>query len=605
MFEDIVDFFKNLKGSTRIKNETRDEIEGKLLDIRINCSRPEDDYDMEEILEILEKSKYTVGERDDTIKKLENIVDRINKRNININITVEEETKKPQNKNIILIDKIEDENDCRSYKYKNYTENHPMDGISYNTFKNKYTVRFDNIERNFKNLDDACNIILDKICKDDNILWHDDMLGTHDSVFEKKIFKYSDKNFISYFHNNNIYFDIQHITSMLDVTKEHQCKKYNKFKLKMVYRSLYKNKFGGYFIRELIDEQTTYDIFLSSNSSFAKSFKQNVSKILVDLRKNGQIIIEDEKFVVNPKIKKQIKTIVPVNAGAIEPTVAKIKHSNMIENLPDPYTNPTVIAYTYNNPSTLNILWLLIMHGVHISLSKFIGNKHILYAFLIPIDPIYCIIKFGYTYDILDRIISLRSEYKSNVYLVGIKLVNAEKDEKIFHKMLKLKYPSLVYPYSINNKEKVELYKYNPKLMMDFDEYTVKTEQELIEPKNISDVDQEILDSVKNQEVLFHNFMDKLGHVDSEITDKIHQRHHEEFMITSQNALESKKNITKNTEANDNKEERQHQQLMADKKLTTVREEQILEEKRAKTLIEHNKNLELRLKLRRLTLKKT
>jgi len=122
-----------------------------------------------------------------------------------------------------------------------------------------------------------------------------------------------------------------------------------------------------------------------------------------------------------------------------------------------------------------------------------------------------------------------------------------------------------------------------------------------------------------DQERAFHNYIDKLEYTD-EIIDKMHQRCREKFMIASQNALEAKKNITKCTEAADNKEERQHQQMMADKKLASeqimadkklamIREEnkhqQIMEEKRANTLREHNKNLNLKLKYAKLNLKTT
>ena len=68
-------------------------------------------------------------------------------------------------------------------------------------------------------------------------------------------------------------------------------KKYNKFSDNIIGYCPIKNAFGGYTIREFINEETMYQIILSSNSEFSKSFKKDVSKILCQLRKDEQLII--------------------------------------------------------------------------------------------------------------------------------------------------------------------------------------------------------------------------------------------------------------------------------------------------------------------------
>ena len=49
----------------------------------------------------------------------------------------------------------------------------------------------------------------------------------------------------------------------------------------------------------------------------------------------------------------------------------------------------------------------------------------------------YFIIKFRYTDDILGRIKTLQDEYKSKIFLIGIKLINIPSEEINFHNIIK------------------------------------------------------------------------------------------------------------------------------------------------------------------------
>lgn len=106
--------------------------------------------------------------------------------------------------------------------------------------------------------------------------------------------------------------------------------------------------------------------------------------------------------------------------------------------------------------------------GLKISYSSYY-NQHILYAFLTDIDEEIDVVKFGYTFDLASRPTSLHVEYKSMFYLIGAKVIAAEKDEKLFHKILKGKYARLVYDLKVNKTNKKELYHFEPVLMEEFE----------------------------------------------------------------------------------------------------------------------------------------
>ncbi|BCS83793.1 hypothetical protein QLL95_gp0330 [Cotonvirus japonicus] len=128
--------------------------------------------------------------------------------------------------------------------------------------------------------------------------------------------------------------------------------------------------------------------------------------------------------------------------------------------------------YSYDNIYDLTQIRHLIAAGSFIPLTRYV-KKHVLYGFIIPLITKHnkIIIKFGYTQDIFKRIKTLQSEYKSCVYLIRLKLIEGEHEEKIFHDSLKEQFSELIEEYSSGNKHKVELYQYNPILIDNFDAY--------------------------------------------------------------------------------------------------------------------------------------
>ena len=70
----------------------------------------------------------------------------------------------------------------------------------------------------------------------------------------KSSFTYKGRQFVTYWNNANPLFDIQHILLVLDLEPKSQLQKYNKFSDKIIKCIWHQNKFGGFILRELINE---------------------------------------------------------------------------------------------------------------------------------------------------------------------------------------------------------------------------------------------------------------------------------------------------------------------------------------------------------------
>jgi hypothetical protein len=220
----------------------------------------------------------------------------------------------------------------------------------------------------------------------------------------------------------------------------------------------------------LIDEETTYGIILSSQSTISKSFKKDITKILVTLRKEGKLEITNDSIKLDKK---------------------------------DIFSEYELRSYKYTSIEDIEYAKMLVANGSLKPISKYL-KKHVLYAFIITItaDHEDIIIKFGYTQNIANRYTTLKSEYTSGIYLVGLKQINGEDDEQQFHKLLKEKYSQLIEPHTINGKKKVELYKLNPVLMKELEEYN-PLEERLNDPKKIDEEEKELIEYMEKQKELF------------------------------------------------------------------------------------------------------
>uniref|UniRef100_A0A6C0LRW4 Uncharacterized protein n=1 Tax=viral metagenome TaxID=1070528 RepID=A0A6C0LRW4_9ZZZZ len=165
---------------------------------------------------------------------------------------------------------------------------------------------------------------------------------------------------------------------------------------------------------------------------------------------------------------------------------------------------------SYLNLIDLEYLEMLIIEVSRIPISRYF-KKHTLYGFVIPLktDHNDIIIKFGYSEDIIKRIITLRNEYKTDIFLIKLKQITGQNDEETFHNALKTKYSHLVEKQCIDDKEKIELYKLSDILINCFDQY-MNNEIPIEESKNLTSEEKQIIESIKYQEKIFMSKFNKI-----------------------------------------------------------------------------------------------
>ncbi len=465
--EQLITHIKDLSASKYIKKDTKDFIKENMELIK-ECATDQENKHINTIINVINNPNINKSDRD----KIKIIKAPI----INIIKKYEEEFNDEENEDDIdenlTIDEIENKLDAKVPNYNKFDENHPMKGVTWSKSKNKYQIKYDKIDTVSKNLDTACQKIISNYD-----LKKSEILGNNSVINH---FVYKKHYFICYWKDNKPYFDIQHVISVLNLKKSSWNEKYNEFSNNIYYYKWHKNDFDGYILRELIDEETTYQILFSSNSTLSKSFKKDISKILADLRKNNAIELTNNKI--------------------------KLKKNNAMTN-----TNFDVCKkisksfrpYSYKNIEDRAYVQSLITCGANFSIAKYI-NCHILYAFIIPIKTEHddIIIKFGYSEDLVERITSLQSEFKCKIFFIKAKIISGKKNERQFHDMLKAKYSDLIQDYSIKGKDKTELYKLHPVLMNEFDNYLNDNEPDDLE-EDLDDEQTKLVSYIKKQEALF------------------------------------------------------------------------------------------------------
>lgn len=169
-------------------------------------------------------------------------------------------------------------------------------------------------------------------------------------------------------------------------------------------------------------------MILSSNCSFAKSFKKDVSKILVDLRKQGCLSIKDDKLTLT----------LPVRSA---PT--KIKKD-------DPYIGELVNSELCIG-STM--------------------DEHVLYMALMDLDNVYAVAKIGYTRTFTGRSYSLKGEYRKRPIFIRLAVIKSQSNEENLHDLIRKSGTELPFEMKIDGKDKTELYYLTKSLVRLFDDY--------------------------------------------------------------------------------------------------------------------------------------
>ena len=144
-------------------------------------------------------------------------------------------------------------------------------------------------------------------------------------------------------------------------------------------------------------------------------------------------------------------------------------------------TNNELIIYDFKNifKKSLNkeymdkVLDFLNKYKIN-NFSEFI-NKHVMYMYIMTeLHDNLVIFKIGYTANIIDRYKSLCNHFKCDFILIGIKNVNAQSDEIMFHNYmdtLPIKYN--IKNYNKFNQKKFELYKCHEEVINEFNNFKI------------------------------------------------------------------------------------------------------------------------------------
>lgn len=172
-----------------------------------------------------------------------------------------------------------------------------------------------------------------------------------------------------------------------------------------------------------------------------------MSEILDNLRQTGQLTLSQKTLSVNTE------------------------HSQLMETHINSMLESGKEIQSYDNPAYNEFVKNLIIEGSKISITPYMDN-HVMYIFVTTLkDPsgknrILC--KVGYTYDIVTRLASLRSDYGCKFYQIAFKIVKSEQYEKDFHKMVKTLHRELHVPTKCKNKDKDEIYVFDKVLYNEF-----------------------------------------------------------------------------------------------------------------------------------------
>jgi len=448
-----------------------------------------------EISQLMAKRIIKKPEKELIHKKITNVIETISTIKTEIVKTTQIITTNTEDNIAEKIGKLENELDSKIEHYNKFTKNNPMTGITWDKTRKKYRLYYDKLNKYNSDLSILTKELTDLICAKNG--------KNISNICAINFIEYKATNIIIYDNIKSPLFDINHIINILDFSAPR--KKYEQFKDKITNYYFKKNEYGGYIIKELINEETMYQIVLSSNSKFSKSFKQDVSKILVKLRETNQLEITNGNLILKPTFNNKKE----LNDKNIETQLTKyIKPNNEI-------------IQTYNNPYYVEFLKSLIKDGQDIIINKYVG-QHIIYMFIITLidkenyNRIFC--KIGYTADILERIKSLKDEYACGFFLINLKRIKKEQAEKDFHRSIKLAHSNLSYIINVNKKDKDEIYIFDEVIVKEFN----AIEEESL-PRNQSEekIDIFIGNLIKNQyntfmaflakqnELVFYNFLNE------------------------------------------------------------------------------------------------
>jgi len=223
----------------------------------------------------------------------------------------------------------------------------------------------------------------------------------------------------------------------------------------------HKNQYNGYILREFITEKTMYSILIKSNSDISETLKEDITEILVSLRKKNKLVITNEKLVLKKKKRKLTDTEINEKHQITNEKIYDMNDENRF----------------FQNDNKLDVEYInnLIKQTRTKKLSDYI-NMNVIYAYVLSLrrNHNYTLIKIGFSDDFIRRHGELLQEFKCEMYLIGINVVHRQADERTLHTLLKNFFPQSVEDIRIESKNKVEVYKF-PKAL--FKQYNGICEQ--------------------------------------------------------------------------------------------------------------------------------
>lgn len=385
-------------------------------------------------------------------------------------------------------DDIEKELDNSVDDYKKFDSHNPMENVEFHKKTNEYIVIENSEKIKFTDRVDACNYAKNMFIDNDERI----QIG----LSTKNVIRCHGRKIMMYNNIDDPLFDMMHIAKVMELDEDEIYDEYFKHSK---YYGFFRNEYDGYVVRNFISEDDMYKIILSANNSTSKLLRDDICKILKDIRISGHAAIDGGKFTYTKD---------NINDKKIKETISQFMIHDDDEN-------------TFSNPRFYEYVKKLVNDGSAINIGSY-NDQNIMYLCITTMKDqenkhrLFC--KIGYSTDICNRIKSLKSDYGCDFYLIGIKYVKNEKTEKEFHSNMKEIHPELSMNITISKKSKEEIYILNKIIVNEFMSIKEKIPND-IEPVNI---DTDAANLVKNQSNTFAKYMNhQMINYESDMTDAI------------------------------------------------------------------------------------
>jgi len=159
----------------------------------------------------------------------------------------------------LSVEEIEKLLDDKIPNYNKFTANHPMTGVTFSKSKNKYQIKFNEIDTYSVKLDIACRKVMENF-------YDDEINCFNKKQITKEYIQNNDCYLIEYIYQNKTYYDIEHILHNLKLQKSSHHDKYNSIRNDIKGYFWHKNEYNGFICRELITRTTVKKLIHSSNT---------------------------------------------------------------------------------------------------------------------------------------------------------------------------------------------------------------------------------------------------------------------------------------------------------------------------------------------------